>query len=141
MEFIKDMQVRIKLTCYSDDDKVIDTVTDGLFSKRGALLKIEYSGKGEMPKGNTSVVLHEDDGLRISVKRDGESPLTVVGENGEGSIRIGYGGYYMSGVIDGISARISSCGSGHICRADIKYTMKIGNVTNRIRQIMEITKS
>ena len=100
-----------------------------------------WFGKGEMPKGKTTVIIHSDDEGRLTVKRDGESPLSVMSEGGEGSIKIGYCGYFLSGSVSDVSCCVLNCSGKSICAVEIKYLMDIGGSVNNIVQKLEVISS
>lgn len=138
MNILKTIDVKVELVSFSEGDKVIDTVTKGSFSKRGGLVRIEYYPDDNMPNGKTAVIISSEDSGKIKITRDGDSPLNISAENGNGELIIGYVGCYsLRGTVSGVKTEILSLDNG-VFSVKISYVMKAGGMKNKIEQTMRI---
>lgn len=138
MSVSRSMKIKLHFKSYSQGDVVIDAVTTGILQKRGKLIRIEYNSCEDMPKGKTSMILHDDDCERIKITRDGESPLIIDAENGTGLLSIGYNGCYtLKGTVEKVKTSIVHENES-MFDVEISYIMNAGGMKNSIRQIIRV---
>lgn len=138
MEILKSRDVKVGLVSYSEGDKVIDTITKGSFSKRGGLIRIEYESAEDMPSGKTTVIISSEDNGKIKITRDGDSPLNISAEKGEGGLTIGYAGCYsISGTVNKVKTKILPPDES-VFSVKISYVMNAGGMKNKIEQTMRV---
>ena len=145
MNILKGIDVNVHIKSCSGGEAVVDTVTKGVFSRRGGLVRIEYLPVEDMPKGNTVVIVNTECNDKLRITRDGESSLDICAEDGLGSIEVGYSGCYS---IKGRVENVRSCvnlnapvGSGDIFDLEISYIMKAGGMENKVELRIKVLES